>query len=688
MSASPLRHPTPPKRPGFLPSGIVYGGDYNPEQWPESVWEDDVRLMADAGINMVCVGIFSWAKLEPEPGRYDFGWMDRVIGLLLGRGIAVCLATGTASPPPWMPRRDPASLPVNAQGVRLGVGSRQHYCPNSTTYREASDALIARLAERYGRHPAVVLWHINNEIGCHVSACYCPACAAGFRRWLAGRYGNLDALNAAWGTAFWSQAYGEWEEIMPPAAMPTIPNPCAALDYRRFMNASLVGVISSEIASLRAVVADAKVTTNGVLWEPAVDLWDCYRHCDIAALDCYPDPADPVRAAHVAAVCHDFYRSFKDGRPFLLMEQVTSQVNWRPVNLLKLPGQMRAMSLATVGRGADGIMFFQWRASRAGAEKFHGAMLPHFGEASRVHREVRGLGADLARLADVRDARTPARVALIVGWQNRWAIELDSKPTTFDYAAIVHAWHRALWEGNIAVDMVEPGADLAGYDVVLAPALYQLEPAQAAILRAHVTGGGALVLGYFSGLVDGSERMWPPPWPGHLAELAGIAVEEWQPVPDGGSAGLRWVGGGGGSGTVLCEVVHARDAEILAVFTDGFLSGKPAVTRRAVGSGEVCYLATQPDPGTLARIFGELMARRGIRPPLQTPREVSADLRTTAAAGFLFVTNHTAGDIRVNYSEWSGSEDVLTGETVPAGEVLPGFGVRVLRQPRTANKFP
>ena len=677
MHAASLRSVCPK-----LPAGMIYGGDYNPEQWPEDVWREDARLMREAGVNLVSLGIFSWAKLEPRPGEFNFGWLDRVIDLLWQHGVSSCLATATASPPAWLGRAHPESLPVEADGTRLSFGSRQHYCLNSRAYRERSAELCRQLGRRYAAHPAVALWHINNEIGCHTSACYCDVCAAEFRMYLKTRYGSLDALNDAWGTAFWGQLYGDWEEIMPPRKAPAFRNPGQQLDYARFMSASMREILVGEITALRSVAPEAKVTTNGLaFWKPT-DCWDWYQHVDVAAWDAYPDPAGGIGEVRATAFCHDLYRSLRGGQPFLLMEQVTSQVNWRPANALKAPAQMRALSYQAVARGADGVMFFQWRASRAGAEKFHGAMIPHYGAEGRVHREVRELGAELKKLADVTGTRVRARVAVIVSWENRWALELETKPAQFDYADILQAFYAPLWELNVAMDLLHPSAELGGYDVVLAPAVYLLTETQAGKLRAFVSDGGTLVMTYFSGVVDGHDRVWLGGYPALLQDVLGLAVEEWQPVLAGASEPLVFSGirsAQGGTCSHLCELINLRGALPVATYATGFLAGRVAWTRHQFGSGETHYLGTRPDAQTLSRFFEELLSQRGIKSPVRADAGVEVSRRVGDREEFLFVINHLETSARVQLGDWSGV-DVLTGRTCSADEALEPFGVRVLRR--------
>ncbi|HET7535906.1 MAG TPA: beta-galactosidase [Candidatus Didemnitutus sp.] len=676
MHSIPLRTIAPK-----LPAGILYGGDYNPEQWPEEVWAEDARLMRECGVNLVSLAIFSWAKLEPTAGHYEFGWLDRVIEKLWSHGVSVCLATATASPPAWFSRAHPESLPVDANGVRMSHGSRQHYCLNSRAYRTASAALIRKLAERYGRHPSVALWHLNNEIGCHINECCCDVCAEDFRGWLKQRHGSLEVVNEAWGTAFWSQHYATWEEILPPRATPTFRNPGQVLDYKRFMSDSMRDILTGEIAAIRSVVPDAKVTTNGLTFPKQTDYWAWYRHVDIAAWDAYPDPATGLTDIRGAAFCHDLFRSLRGGQPFILMEQTTSQVNWRPVNLLKAPGQMRALSYAAMARGADGVMFFQWRASRAGAEKFHGAMVPHVGtENSRVHREVRELGTELKKLGVVAGARTKARVALVVSWENRWALELESKPMAFDYQEILFHYYFALWDLNVAVDIVHPSGSLVGYDVVIAPALYQLTREQSDNLRAFVQRGGALVMSYFSGVADERDHIWLGGYPALLRDVLGLTVEEWQPLPAGETNALALPGK---SRAVrcekFCELLQLHRAQAVATYAESWFAGRAAVTAHRFGAGEACYVATQPERGWLKEFLGGLLQARRIVPPVKAGEGVEAAVRSGDGAEFLFVINHRATPTQVDLLDWRGA-DLLSGEECGGQLTLEPFGVRIVRR--------
>lgn len=460
MAGRPTTAPGTP-RPGMhtltAGRGLLFGGDYNPEQWPEHVWDEDVELMKAAGVNLVTVGVFSWGRIEPEPGARDFTWLDRVLDLLGSAGIAVDLATPTASPPPWMGHRWPRTLPVDESGHRLWYGARNQFCPSSPVYRERALAIVTDLADRYAGHPALALWHVGNEYG---QICHCDDSAAAFRAWLRERYGDLDTLNEAWGTTFWSQHYSDWDEIVTPRRAPYIVNPTQRLDFARFSSDALLAHYRAERDILRERTPDTPVTTNFMgLFKP-VDYWSWAPEEDIVSNDWYPDPADPLSPARTA-LTHDLIRSLGGGRPWLLMEQSPSAVNWRPHNLPKPAGQLRLESLQAVARGADGLCYFQWRASAFGSERFHAAMLPHAGPDTRIHAEVRAHGAELRRLDPVVGTPVPAKVAMLHDWPSWWALEERGRPSDrLDLPDQLLRFYRPLWERGVTVDLARPSADL------------------------------------------------------------------------------------------------------------------------------------------------------------------------------------------------------------------------------------
>ncbi|WP_433046565.1 beta-galactosidase [Dactylosporangium sp. CS-033363] len=604
---------------------LLFGGDWNPEQWPPEVWAEDVRLMRAAGVNLATVGVFAWAALEPEPGRYTFGWLDTVLGLLHDGGIGVALATPTASPPPWLGHRHPDTLPQGPDGVRRHYGSRNHYCPSAPEYRRAALAVTEALAARYAHHPALRLWHIGNEFG---TTCHCGHCAARFRDWLRARHGDLDALNEAWGTSVWSQRYSQWSEILPPVTVQYIGNPAQDLDYQRFGSDLLLGCFVAERDAVRAHNPAIPVTTNFMDFYRPVDGWRWAAEEDVVSLDTYPDPNDPG-AAMRGAMSKDVMRSLAGG-PWLLMEQSPGAASWRPVSTPKRPGLNRLWSLQAVARGADGVLHFQWRASRQGLERAHGALLPHAGEDSRVFREACALGSELASLSEVDGllgTDVPADVAILLDWESWRAAELPHQPDAgFSYVQRLTEWYEPLWTANITCDFAHPAADLSRYRLVLAPNLYQVTPAVAANLTAYVASGGTFVLGPFSGVADADERVHIGGWPGLLMDLVGVRVEEHWPLPSG------WA-----------EWAEPRGAEVIGHARGGPLDGRPVVFRH----GRAWYVGHTPEPEDLARLLARVCAEAGVRPVLA---DLPPGVEAVRRGRVVFLLHHAEGraEIRVD----------------------------------------
>ncbi|WP_188193951.1 beta-galactosidase [Nonomuraea sp. SYSU D8015] len=649
--------------------GLLFGGDYNPEQWPEHVWAEDVELMKAAGVNLVTVGVFSWARIEPEPGARDFGWLDRVMDLMAGAEIAVDLATPTASPPPWLGRRWPRTLPVDESGHRLWYGSRNQWCPSSPVYRERALAIVTDLADRYAGHPALALWHVGNEYG---QFCHCDDSAAAFRGWLQHRYGDLDALNEAWGTTFWSQRYSEWAEVVTPRRAPYMINPTQSLDWQRFCSDALLACYRAERDVLRERTPDTPVTTNFMgLFKP-VDYWSWAVEEDVVSNDCYPEPGDPLSPARTA-LTHDLMRGLGRGRPWLLMEQSAGAVNWRPHNLPKPPGQLRLESLQAVARGADGSCYFQWRASRFGAERFHSAMLPHAGPDTRLHAEVRAHGQELRKLASVAGQAVPARVAMVFCWESWWALEERGRPSDrLNAADQLLAYYVPLWERGVSVDVVPPSAELSGYALVVVPNLFLVSDRDAAALTDYVRGGGVLVVGPFSGVVDPRAHIRTGRFPSPLREVLGASGEEWQPVS--GEVRCRWADGAEFTAHTWTELMAAEGAEAVAEFAG---SGRPAVLRHRFGQGVAWYVATIPEPAALADLTARALADADVRGAVPDGARLPPGVEAVRRGDVLFLLNHGAEPATVPVPE--PAEDLLTGAVADGLITLAPRAVAALR---------
>ena len=664
-----------------FPSRMLYGADYNAEQWPEAIWLDDMRLMKLAHVNMASINIFSWATLEPQPGTYQFATLDRIMDMLAEHGIAADLATATASPPTWMSRLYPAMLPVTFKGVRLSHGSRQHYCPNSVDFRRESAQLVRQLATRYRIHPALSMWHVNNEYGCHLPACYCDVCAAAFRVWLQARYTTLDALNDAWGTNFWSQRYYAWDDILPPRIAPAQKNPGQSLDYQRFMSDSLLACFRIEADILREITPDIPVTTNFMVAFKPVDYFAWASYLDIISIDVYPAMTTPYWQT---ALTHDLMRSLKGGQPYVVMEQTPSQLNWMPQNPHKRPGNIRLQSLQAVAHGADGIMYFQWRQSQAGAEKFHSAIVTHEGnEHNRIFRQAAQIGAELEQITpDVVGSRVQAQVALLMDWQNWWAVEYLPGPSNrLHYWEQLKSYYRPFHKLNVAIDIVQPDGDLSHYKVVVAPLLHMVRPGVAQNLEQFVQNGGVLLTTFFSGIVDQNDHVGLGGYPAALRKLLGIHVEEFDPWTEAMTNEVV-IREGVLRGTYPCtlwgEMLHLEGAQALGVFVSDYYANGPALSVHQFGQGKAYYLATQGNEALLDKLAQLLCQESGVTSILETPQGVEVTRRTRAdGRSIYFVLNHTNSSVQVTLAAGSFSS-LLHNDTIEGHVEVAARDVAIL----------
>lgn len=628
---------------------LAYGGDWNPEQWPEEIWSQDVRLMREAGVNRVSLGIFAWSKLEPAEGVYDFAWFDRCMDLLAENGIRANLATPTAAPPPWFAATYPQALPVDADGRVLSHGSRQAFCPSSPIYREKALNIAEKVARRYAGHEALALWHIHNEYGCHNSRCFCDTSAEAFRSWLCERYQSVDQVNQAWGSAFWSQLYSDWSQILPPRATPTFTNPAQQLDFRRFSSDALIELYRAERDLLASITPGVPFSTNlmpGMHWE--MDQFAFARELDVVSADHYLVVTDPEPHIHLAFSA-DLARSLNGGRPWLLMEHSTSGVNWQGHNRSKQPGEMIRNSVQHLARGADGIMFFQWRASASGAEKWHSAMVPHAGTETKIWREVVELGGLLHDNAAVEGSTVAADVAILMDYASIWAQEHPAQPTTKHKPIdVIREWYGQLWKLGVTADVVHPSADLTGYKAVIVPALYSVNDHSQANLERFVEQGGVTLVGPYSGIVDEHDRVRLGGYPGAWRDLLGITVEEFFPLD--GDILLA----SGATGTVWSQLTHPRGAKVL----DSYATGEPAWTRNVYGEGVAHSLTTLLTGDDLKHVIAEVCADAGVatsdHPGVEIVRRGHSD-----GGVHVFAINHTAEDATVQGVG-----------TVPAGRVV------------------
>lgn len=672
-----------PREFPWITDGLAYGGDYSPEQWPEEMWPEDIALMREAGVTAVNLGVFSWGLLETSDGVFEWGWLDRIMDLLHEGGISVNLATPTAAPPIWLLQAHPEIATVDAHGVRVSQGGRLAWSPNSAIFRRYALRFVRAIAERYGKHPALRLWHVSNELGNENARSYDDETGAAFQRWLAQRHGTVEALNAAWGSAFWGHHYTAFEQVQPPRFASTGHNPGLLLDFERFTSDALLAHYEAERAVLREVTPDIPITTNFmVMNEPGVhDYAQWAKAVDVVANDHYTIGSDPHRAGELAFSA-DRTRGIAGGAPWLLIEHSTAAVNWQGVNRAKSAGEMRRDTLAHIARGADGAMFFQWRASTAGAEQFHSSILPHAGADSTIFRDATRLGGELSALARIRGSRVErAKVAILYDQLSAAALRSGRNPSnevTSTREPI--AMHRALTLAGIAVDVLPSDAELEEYKIVLVPTLYLAPAGLRERLDAFVNDGGHLLVGYSSGIVDETNRVITGGYPGAFRDTLGVRADEQFPQHaatrlelDSGATASRWV-----------ERVEVRDAEVLARFVGGEFDGWPALTVRRVGSGSARYLATSLTDEALSDVVAELVAEAGITPVVERESGLDAVRRVGAAGSYLFLINQT--DLPRS-AEVKGC-DLLTGTeyaervTVAAGDVM------VIEEARASNGRP
>lgn len=639
---------------------IWYGGDYNPDQWPEEVWDDDVRLMKKAGVNLVSVGIFSWAKIETSEGVYDFDWLDRIIDKLGEAGIAVDLASATASPPMWLTQAHPEVLWKDYRGDVCQPGARQHWRPMSPVFREYALKLCRAMAEHYKGNPYVVAWHVSNEYGCHNRFDYSEDAEHAFQQWCEERYGTIDAVNDAWGTAFWAQRMNDFSEIVPPRFIGdgNFMNPGKLLDFKRFSSDALKAFYIAERDALAEITPNLPLTTNFMVSASGsvLDYDDWGDEVDFVSNDHYFIPGE----AHLDELA--FSASLVDGiarkDPWFLMEHSTSAVNWRDINYRKEPGQLVRDSLAHVAMGADAVCYFQWRQSKAGAEKFHSAMVPHAGEDSAVFRDVCELGADLNKLSDegiLGSRLAKSRVAVVFDYESEWATEHTATPTQH-----VHhvdeplAWFRALADQGVTADVVPVRGAWDGYEMVVLPSVYLLSEETTRRVRDYVVGGGRLVVTYYTGISDEKDHVWLGGYPGSIRDVVGVRVEEFMPmgndftgVPD------RLELSNGAVAHDIADVIGSVDgtATVLATFKDNpwtGMDGVPAIVANTFGEGRSVYVGARLGREGLALSLPEILESLGMAEAGGNDgRVLHVEREGADGSRFVFSLNRTHETVRV-----------------------------------------
>ncbi len=660
---------------------LLHGGDYNPDQWLDrpDILEKDIELMKQAHINCVSLGIFSWAALEPEEGVYKLDWMKNIIDNLYENGIYTILATPSGARPVWMAEKHPEVLRVGRDLVRNHMGGRHNHCYTSPYYRAKVWKINTLLAQEFGNHPGVILWHISNE---YSGECYCPLCQDRFRDYLKEKYGTLDNLNHKWWTAFWSHTYTSWEQIEPPHSRGEGGVHGLTLDWKRFVTDCTVEFCAWEKAAVRAAGSQLPVTTNFL--DFYVDL-NCHKFkdvVDIISWDSYPrwhGPAGNEPPALLAAFRHDMMRSIKK-QPFLLMESVTDAVNWHDVDKLKRPGMHMLSSLQAVAHGSNSVQYFQIRKSRGCAEKFHGAVIGHDGTSNtRTFREVSQLGQRMEGLQELCTSNVPAKVAIIYDFENHWAIDgaqaLFNAGWAKNYHGTVMNHYAAFWRMGIPVDVVDMTADFSQYKLVIAPMLYMYRENIVEKLKSFTENGGTLVGTYWSGRVDEYDLCFESFAPYGMHEVFGLYTEEIDAlypqqfnatVYDGQKYKIM----------ELCELVNTSTAQVIATYEEDFYAGKPVLTENHYGNGTAFYMCARLEQAFLDAFYENLVNGLSLEKAveMQLPKNVIASMRR-GQRSIVFLQNYNEQEMAFSLPE--PMEDMETGD-ICRDITMPPYDVRIL----------
>ena len=667
----------------FVLPDIYFGGDYTPEHFPKDVMEEDMRLMKKAAVNIATLNVFTWGQLQPNEETWTFQWLDEVMDTLAENGVYADLGTATASTPAWMAKKYPEILPVDEKGLHFYHGSRQCFNPNSPKYRELSAVLVRKLAERYKDHPALCMWHVNNELSHQVNYDFSEITTNKFRNWCKDKYGTCQNLNKTWGLHFWGNTIYQWDELMPPMRTAHQVNTSLLLEWKRFTNECYMEVAQYEIDILREVTSDVPITTNFLYEFKTLDYFAWAEMIDFISVSSFPDPKTTNHPGE-AALSHDIMRGLKD-QPFVLLEQAPSQLNWRLANVNKKPGVMRLWSHQGMAHGSDSFLFFQWRASVHGSEKFHSAMVPHSGENSRIFREMTELGNELPNLKEVVGSDVQADVAMVLDYNNWWTAEFTPGPTALlKYLENLQAYHYPLHEQNITTDIIPYDRDLSKYKVVIAPLLYMVKPGFAESIEKFVSDGGTFITTFFSGVVNEYDEVFRGGYPGPLSDVLGLKVEEFEAMKPYINNSLVTNGSlpnvsGEFESRLWCDILQLGTARSLAEYGSDFFKGTPALTVNNFGKGKAYYVATLPSNEFMRPFLKQVCAEQAVTPVLQAPEKVEAVIRSNKDNKYLFVMNHNYEAVEVTLPEGK-HLDLLTQQPMEGTIKLDAVQSVILRK--------
>lgn len=676
----------------FPALNFLHGADYNPDQWlhQPDIFEQDIAMMKETKCNVMSVGIFSWSKLEPEEGHYQFAWLDHVLDTLYANGIYVFLATPSGARPAWVSEKYPEVLRTNKDLTKNLHGERHNHCYSSPAYYRLTGNINEQLAKRYAKHPGVLAWHISNEYG---GECHCDICQQAFRDWLKNKYQTLENLNQRWWSSFWSHEYSGWSQIHSPGPLGEQSVHALNIDWRRFVTEQVALFCRHEVQAVKPFNPALPATTNfhGVFED--YDYWRLSQEVDFISWDSYPEwhqTRDQQALASYTAFTFDLMRSLKPGLPFLLMESTPGTTSWQGVSKLKKPGMHQLSALQAVAHGSDSVQYFQWRKSRGSIEKFHGAVVDHVGHINtRVGQDVKRVGLALEKLAGAAGADYPAEVAIVYDWDNRWAVNDSAGPRNcgIKFEETVHQHYQALWQQNIPVDIVSEQSDISGYRVLIAPMLYMVNAAFADRVNEFVAAGGVFISTYWSGIVNEDDLCYTNGFPGPLREVLGIWSEEIDSLYDGETNHIQITTSGWQQSArqyqcrELCDLIHAQTAEVLGVYQEDFYQGRPALTCNQYGQGQAYYLAARTAGDFLNDFYQMIIDKHGVRActSMQLPQGVVATTRRTDGNEYLFVQNYSDQAVMLELAEENRALEPLLNSHELSGHQysLAGFGVEV-----------
>lgn len=664
---------------------MLHGADYNPDQWLDTpeVIDEDMRLFKLANCNEMSVGIFSWATLEPEEGKYDFSFLDDVLDKVAAAGGKIILATPSGARPKWMSDKYKEVLRVASDGTRNFFGFRHNHCYTSPVYREKITKINRLLAERYKNHPALYAWHISNEFG---GECYCDLCRDAFKNWLKEKYSNdINKLNFQWWTKFWSHTYSSFEQIEFPSSKGETQVHGLNLDFKRFVTHQTTDFIKAECAPLREITPNIPITTN-LMW-PFFDLNynELKKSLDFISFDNYPmwhAPQGDIHEASFTALAHDLYRSLMH-KPFLMMESTPSLVNWKPINKLKKPGVNILSSLQAIAHGSDSVQYFQWRKSRGSSEKLHGAVVDHCGhENTRVFKEVSELGAILKKLDDVVGSYTKTDVAIIFDYENLWALNDAQGYNRNDKKLIdtLHKFYKPFWKRGINTEIISYEDDFSKYSLIVAPMLYMVNDTLIEKFDEYVKSGGTLVATYMLGLVNENDLCYLGGWPGgKLKDIFGIWNEEVDSLYPNEHNGIRTNDGKEYKVIDYCELIHANTAKVLATYTDDFYKGMPTVCLNHYGKGKAYYIACRDTGDFTDDFLGKLIAQNNIAKSIDIdlPNGVTAQSRENGKNKFIFLQNYNDFDVQLTLDNQY--FEIISDQTLSDQITIKAYSVLILK---------